>query len=142
MVALLTNKRGFTLYETIFSLFVLSILVVLIPFILSYFKHPHHEKLHHKEVELFFIQISREIHNAKLAYVNDGELIIILQNDDKASYEHYQNMIRRRLNRQGHEVFLQNIQTVQFEVNEKLVTIKISGKNNQTYERNIAILGE
>lgn len=136
------NNRGFTLYETIFSLFILSIIIFIIPFILNFFTSPQTEKLHKKEVELFFINISREIHNAKNMYVNDGELIIVLQNNDKASYEQYQNMIRRRVNKQGHEVLLQNIESVHFEIDEHLVTVSIHGKHNETYERNIALLGE
>src|SRR5690606_6022584 len=91
----LNNDTGFTLYETIISLFVLSALIFLIPLILSYFKPPDHEKLHPKEVELFFIQIGREIHHAKSAYVNNENLIVLLPNGDRASYEHYQNLIRR-----------------------------------------------
>lgn len=138
----LNDKRGFTLYETIFSLFILSIVALLIPLIVSYFKPPQHEKLHLKEVELFFIQISREIHHAKSAYVNNGELIVLLPNGDRASYEHYQNLIRRRVNKQGHEVLLQNIHSVHFEVNEKLVSIQIHGNQKQTFERKIALLGE
>lgn len=142
MAVRLTNEHGFTLYETIFSLFVLSIVIFLIPLIISYFKHPHHEKLHPKEVELFFIQISREIHRAKSAYVENGDLIVILQNDDIASYELYKNLLRRRVNKQGHEVLLQNIQSVHFEANEKLVSIQIRGKQTRTFERKIALLGE
>lgn len=138
----LKDKLGFTLYETIISLFILSIIVFLIPLIISYFLPSYQDRLHPKEVELFFIQIGREIHNAKSAYVSNGELIVVLQNDDRASYEHYQNLIRRRVNKQGHEVLLKNIQSVRYEVDENLVTVRVYGNQQHAFERKFALLGE
>lgn len=138
----LKDKHGFTLYETIISLFILSVVIFLIPLIVSYFLQPHRDGLHPKEVELFFIQIGREIHNAKSAYVSNGELIVVLQNDDRASYEHYQNLIRRRVNKQGHEVLLKNIQSVHFKVEDKLVTVRVNGNQQHAFERKFALLGE
>lgn len=136
------KNQGFTLYETIFSLFFISVVIFLFPFILSYFKLSHHDKLQVKEVELFFMQIAREIHGAKSVFIDNDDLIVILHNGDKASYEHYNNLIRRRLNRTGHEIFLQNINTVNYEIDDTLVSIQIKGKNGEHYERKFALMGD
>mgnify|MGYP001336607991 CR=1 FL=1 len=136
------GNRGFTLYETIFSLFLVSIVIFLFPYILSYFKPSPSEKLQVKEVELFFMQISREIHGAKSMFIDNNDLIVVLHNGDRASYEQYNDLIRRRLNRTGHEVLLQHIKTVNYEVNNTLVSIQIEGKRGEQYERKFAMMGD
>lgn len=136
------KNQGFTLYETIFSLFIISIVVLLFPFVLAYIKPVEQNKLQAKEVELFFMQTSREIHNAVNIYLQNHHLVVVLSNGDRASYEHYNNIIRRRVNNRGHEVLLQNIESVRYEIHEKLVTIHIEGKRGEQYERTFTLMGE
>lgn len=135
---MIQKSNGFTLFETIFSLFLISIVLFLFPFILAYFKTAPAEKLQAKEVELFFIQISREIYNAKEMLIENKNLIVVLHNEDKVSYEQYNDLIRRRVNERGHEVLLQNIKAVDYELNHSLVVIRIEGKDGERYERKFA----
>lgn len=142
LYAMTRGNRGFTLYETIVSLFLLSVVIMIVPLILAYFKQSHPDKLQVKEVELFFMQISREIHGAKSMFINNHHLIVVLDNGDRASYEQYNDLIRRRVNLKGHEVMLQHIQTVHYEVNDTIVSIRIEGKRGEQYERKFALMGD
>lgn len=139
---MIKNEYGFTLVETMFSLFLFSIVIFMFPFILSFFKPAAFETLKVKEVELFFMQISREIHGAKSMSIQGRQLIVELHNGDKASYEHYNNLIRRRLNEKGHEILLQHIQSVHFQLEQQLVTIQITGERGERFERKLALIGE
>lgn len=135
------NNRGFTLLETIFSLFLLSIIVLFFPLIVQFFKTDVSTGFE-KEAELFFMQIGREIHSADEIKVIDNKLYLHFLYNDTAKYERFQNLLRRQLKDTGHEIVLQNIKTVSFKMNGKIVTIEIEGLNGKTFKRKFAPIGE
>lgn len=140
---MIKENKGFTLIETMLSLFFLSVVVFLFPFIFSFFSPVKNDKLSMKEVELFYMQISREVHGAKNIRIDGGKLFIRLQSDEEASYEQYKSVIRRRLQNAGHEVFLQNVHSVNFNLlDHNFISIKVTGKYGEIYERKFTLLSE
>lgn len=62
--------------------------------------------------------IKKEVRVAeKISLDNRGVLILLIDNQS-ISYEKYGDKLRRRVNGAGHEVVLQKLQSVQFEVKE------------------------
>lgn len=67
---------------------------------------------------VFIQQLKKEVRVAeKISLDNRGELILLIDNQS-ISYEKYGDKLRRRVNGAGHEVVLQKLQSVQFEVKE------------------------
>lgn len=141
---MIRENKGFTLIETMLSLFLLSIVIFLFPLIFSFFSPiKSNDKLSLKEVELFYMQISREIHGAKSVRIDGEKLFVRLKTDEEASYEQYNNLIRRRLQNTGHEVLLQNIHSVKFNIlKHNLISIKVTGKNGEIYKRKFVLMSE
>lgn len=67
---------------------------------------------------VFIQQLKKEVRVAeKISLDNRGVLILLIDNQS-ISYEKYGDKLRRRVNGAGHEVVLQKLQSVQFEVKE------------------------
>lgn len=141
----MTNENGFTLTEMMLSLMILMAIVSFFPLFMSFFELEDNRQLRSKEVELFFMQISDEIHGAKQLSVDKSNerVDITLKNGNVASYERYGTNIRRRINKTGHQVLLQNIDGVTFSLSgDKLLYIEITGKNGESFVRKKAVQGE
>lgn len=139
----LNNNRGFTLLEVMFTLFVLSVIVFLLPLLIKQVMyHDLVERLNEKEVEIFFMQLSKEIHSALAIQVHDDTLYITHKDGRVASYGRYGANVRRQVNGSGQERALQNIETISFTWIDSVVTISIEGKNELHFERKFALMGE
>lgn len=72
---------------------------------------------------VFIQQLKKEVRIAEeVSLDNRGELMLLIDNQF-ISYEKYGDKLRRRVNGTGHEVVLQKLQSVQFEVTEDNMTI-------------------
>ena len=88
--------------------------------------------LHSLEWDVFLHQLKKEVRLAESVRVADQKLYLTVD-EKNIQYELYGNKIRRRVNGTGHEVCLQEVETVKFEAvqNGVKIAVKDSLQNNR-----------
>lgn len=118
------NSKGYTLLEILiaFSIYLLiaSFLVKAVPLL----KHClYSDKTPEMEWELFLNQAKMEIRSSEKLWIEKGTLYLL--NDGRTiQYEQYGTMMRRRVDREGHEPLLLNVNDVAFFVDGKWLEIR------------------
>ncbi|MCI7240705.1 competence type IV pilus minor pilin ComGF [Aerococcus suis] len=139
---MLTHKTGFTLVETVFSLFLLLSLHFLmlsaIELELNYHHHLKNDTI--ADWGYFVYQLNEELSGGRI--ITNNYHAIKIENTDKEviTFDYYANkdsrMIRRRVNSQGHQPILMNVAT--FNVTNKghyfhLYTKMMNGKEYELW---------
>jgi competence protein ComGF len=110
------NERGYTLLNLLLSLFIYSIIIssltTILHFLLS--DSQHQNDLKPFEWELFIIQLHREMKEAENITVTESALSYTNKQGQLVNINRYQNLIRRQIGGQGHEIFLLKVQSVSF----------------------------
>lgn len=137
------NEEGFTLIESLFSLYILTFVTTLFIMLLStlFFKH-NEQAIHPFELENAIIQIQNEYREANEWSVDKNSVQMTTRYDELVTYSLYNNLIRRQVAGRGHEVLLQNVSTLkceQLDNGVKFIIIDLKGK---IFVRNIFRLGE
>lgn len=137
------NQKGFTLIESLLSLYILTFVTTLSIMILSsLFFHVNSQMIPSFELENFVIQTQNEFREANEWSVDKDTVRITSRYDEHITYSYYNNKIRRQVEGSGQEVLLQNVNTFTCEKLENGIKFIISDKNRKMYIRNIYRLGE
>lgn len=131
------NNRGFTLLESLISLFILSLLLLYItPFIKMMVSMDERAKNDtYVELQIGKIQLEREMSALAFVEVKNNKLVFLDdsgEHPEKYKFEHYKNMIRKT---PGHQPIIMGVQTVRFaEVNQNIrMSIKMTDGRRYTY---------
>lgn len=120
------NQHGFTLIETLFSLFITCLIVINISSILSILKYNDKITLINSDVTLGLQSITNYLINAKdFSYGNT--LVFKNQDNEECLLELDQN---RLILKPGTNIFCRNISNVSFYKNNNLIHIKYSYEKN------------
>jgi len=130
------SEEGFTLISTLISL---SLILVSLP--LMY--HLVYEVKSISKFELspykFIVFIEADIHRSEQMIAKDNGLHFYLPNDEIAVVEHYGELIRRKVDNRGHEIYLRDVTNFQTENLEHGVKISIKLKNGEKYEKTFKV---
>jgi len=127
------NCNGFTFIEMLcaFSMFLIIISFIPLSISLIYQDGFVKERLQRMEWEVFLSQLKKEVRMSETVTVTSSRITLVKDNQT-ITYEKYGlSSIRRRVNYQGHEIMLQNIQTVQFENTSKGIQVSVIDQFNQ-----------
>src|SRR5699024_5225845 len=131
-----SSEEGFTLISTLISL---SLILVSLP--LMY--HLVYEVKSTSKFELspykLIVFIEADIHRSKQMISKDNGLHFYLPNDKIAVIEQYGELIRRKVDNRGHEIYLRNVTNFQTENLEHGVKISIKLKNGEKYEKTFKV---
>lgn len=138
-MALWRNKQGFTFIHTLAAL---SILFITLPFIGYLLKAAEYETNYEfLSTQQFFRYMQDEMLEATNVAVTVDTANLSMPNGDLVAYEKYGSQIRRRVNKQGHEVYLRDIRTVKFSQKKQGVLVKIETAGGHVYEKTIFLYG-
>lgn len=123
----LSNETGMTLFETMMSILILSIIMTMMPLIFLAVSSIENsiDVEDNFEWNLFLIQIRKEMKAADSIRVNSENRIILYLEDQRIYYEVHGTSIRRRVNSMGHEVTLQKINKARFEIYEEMFVLSV-----------------
>ncbi len=136
-VGIVMNKseRGFTFVEMLITFSILLVILSFITPFLSVVFRENSEQFNKLEWQILVQQMKMEIREARdITISNNNSVSFYNIAGDSVSFEKYNNQIRRRVNRKGHEVLLQQITDVKFEPkpNGFLISVlTVDGKNYQ-----------
>lgn len=142
------SEVGMTVIEMLLTMSVLLVIASMLPTVFYVWKKDDSEKIIYEEVVLFFILLQKDGRKFNHIWTNDEKNILYFSNgngSDVIQYEKYNDIIRRRVNGKGHEVFLQGVRDFHVEVNSLRVFIRLKGIDGTVYEKNIiypTLLGE
>jgi competence protein ComGF len=130
------DESGFTILEVLVSFAILLMVVMMVPSILRLAQI--NNEIPSYEIDVFIQQASVDIRKSKeLRIENDLELL--MPNGDIVMIEQYKDMIRRRVNESGHEVFLQNVKQVSYRLENRGVTLFITDLDGNVYASRISL---
>ncbi|WP_158598216.1 competence type IV pilus minor pilin ComGF [Falsibacillus albus] len=135
----LSRNNGFTLLEALFILLIFSFMVAFVPLIVSsYQKINQYDPSTIFEWELFLVQLRNEIKESADISLSSGTLSLTTAKGT-VQYEKYSDVIRRRINYQGHEVVLQNIKNIEFTLNQNELLMKVQFQNQKKREASFIV---
>ncbi|MBM6617304.1 competence type IV pilus minor pilin ComGF [Bacillus suaedaesalsae] len=131
------NQNGYTILEMLIVFFILLTITFLFPQLFiqltKWIEKP--TSLHPFEWEVAISQITMDIREAEAIEIENNRLKLI--NSDVILYEQYGKLVRRRVNNQGHEIILQQIQSIQFYYTTGGIEIEVEDLEGKMYERKI-----
>jgi competence protein ComGF len=130
------QNRGFTLVEVLITLSSLLFIVSFMPMLLNidWIKKQQSERFSRLEWSVFARQIASEVREARELEVKQSTLYLYKFTGETVSFEKYGNLLRRRVNGQGHEILLQFISNVQYKIEHNGITVKVTSDQGKEYE--------
>lgn len=118
------NNRGSTFISVFFSLTLIALTLPFLIYILTILNQAHRSE-GELAIHQFVFFLRDELFESTDLIVNPDYLEITNIENKKVRIEKYQQMIRRRVDLQGHEILLRDIKKVEFSPLTKGVKIKI-----------------
>lgn len=119
-----TNNRGSTFISVFFSLTLIALTLPFLIYILTILNQAHRSE-GELAIHQFVFFLRDELLESTDLILNPDYLEITNIENKKVRIEKYQQMIRRRVDLQGHEILLRDIKKVEFSPLTKGVKIKI-----------------
>ncbi|MDG5788722.1 ComGF family competence protein [Evansella sp. AB-P1] len=132
------KSYGITLVELLISLSIFFVIISMVPIVFSIWVKPESSGLVYEEKILFMNQLKLDFRSSDYFWTNVNETILYFNRpSDQATiqYELYQDKVRRRVNKSGHEVFLQNVSKLEVRAVHNGVEVKIQGIDGLNYEK-------
>lgn len=129
------HSSGFTIVSALFSLTIILLLIPFLSIVLQFargFSHEHAIDAYH-----FFIFLRDDIIEASDVEVNKNSLTLTLITGNKATYSLYGNVIRRRIQDQGHEIYIRNIQQLTFTESGDRIRVALITEKGEQYEQEL-----
>lgn len=133
----LNDRKGFTLLEALMGMFVMSVLFLLILQMVMVLNDNMISYYNKRQDVLFVMQANRDILKAKNIKIDDNILVFETYEGDEVSYSQSGDEIVRKVNNEGYEVVLSNIDYVNFYMANDKIYAEVKHKNEE--EKNIFI---
>lgn len=130
----MNNERGFTFLEMLVSLSVFMLILTFFVGLLALIKEPKTDGINKLEWEVFIQQAKLEINQSTQVSNLNSTLKFSKNNGETVTYELYGTSIRRRVNGTGHEILLQNVSGVRYEMLINGVAIETIDKHNNVFK--------
>ncbi|MBS4217163.1 ComGF family competence protein [Bacillus sp. FJAT-49711] len=137
----MNNQYGFTLLDSIFSMFILTIIMSLMPLLFQSFAIIDRTIKIDEDFEwnLFLIHLRNEVEDAKKVHVFNHPSRILIEKNLMIAYETHGNSIRRTVNDKGHEIVLQHVHSVNFSKLNQMLIVNVSFSNGIKEEARFVI---
>lgn len=131
----LFNKKGFTFVSTITSITILFITLPLLVYLLEITVSTVPENDDEFSVRQFYYFFRDELIAAK-SYTVHSDRVLLYSHDDEVVMEQYKDTIRRRVNDEGHEVYMRNVKDVSFSEITEGIRVQLVLQDGE-YEKDI-----
>lgn len=132
------RSKGFVLLQTLLAFSLFLLIISLIPLMVGVVSHKNEASIHSMEVQIFFHQLAFEIKQGKNLRVEGGKISLTNRHGEEVSIEKYQDKVRRRVENSGHDVMLQRVKSINFQLVNHGVFIQIVDSFGNKYEHRIS----
>ncbi|MFC0299297.1 competence type IV pilus minor pilin ComGF [Virgibacillus soli] len=113
-MGILYDNRGYSLVSLLMAITLLSLLFPLMAQILN-MTRTHEESLYDiTSIHQFFYFLQEEMKDAQDFQIRDQTLYLTLYNDDIISFQQHHQTVSRKLNNQGHLIYLRDVDYLSF----------------------------
>lgn len=124
-----------TLLSVLFGLTVIVVTFPLFMYILKNLSETNYsEDLSYRQ---FFLFVRQENLDAERMFERNNTLYFQLNEDEVSMIEQYQDVIRRRVNYLGHEIYLRDVQAFETETLDYGIKITVTSSEGGIYEKTI-----
>ena len=128
-------ETGFTLVELLISISFMSFLLVLTLPVWQLLNHQ--SQIERYSVYQFFHVVTDEVQQNQVMNGPKYELNLKTSGNDEITLSRYHEIVRRRVNRTGHEVLLRDVSHFEISYSEHYITLILIMKSGNHYEKNI-----
>lgn len=134
---ILKDKNGFTMIEQIFTLMIILMLLPIVQLLILYV---------HSPTDKFNVEMN-DAANAIFQMVLSGYDVNVVdnrlrfknQNNQTVLIEKYNQLIRRRVDGEGHEIISRDIKQLIFSMDKDILSFEITMKNNENIKKQINV---
>jgi competence protein ComGF len=130
-----SNKKGFTLTETLISLIVILMIVILSYPLFYALKNPSYDQ--ELSARQLFSFIQKEVNLSRNTFVEENKLQIIDSRYRFVVIEQYQDKVRRQVGGTGHEALLSNVGFFTITDNGHNILVSVEMKGGEFYQKKI-----
>jgi len=129
------NEAGFTMISV---LIMFTIIIIMMPFFV-YFMQMISPTSYDDELAArqLFIFVRNDAILAEQFYERNNKLYFTVNERETATIEKYQDVIRRQVNRKGHEIYMRNIEQLETESLAHGIRVIVTTITGETYEKTI-----
>ncbi|NMA91056.1 MAG: ComGF family competence protein [Amphibacillus sp.] len=136
-ITTLNQTDAFTIVELLIALTVISLILVISPTVWTNLNHqPQTERY---SVQQFFHAITDEIQTNRLAEQAHDKLVLSNLANEQIVISKYQDLIRRQVNRTGHEILLRDVKQFLVYYSDDYVEVMITMNSGEVYEKTITL---
>ncbi|ADU29943.1 ComG operon protein [Evansella cellulosilytica DSM 2522] len=131
---------GMTLFEVLISFSIFMLIVSILPVVFSLLNQKQEDMISYEEHILFLAQLQLDFRNGDSFWTNHNNTILYFNrptDNSTIQFEMYQDKVRRRVNRTGHEVYLQNVKSMNVQSFDYGIVITLTSKNGATLHSTI-----
>jgi|SRR5690625_2578438 len=130
------NERGITYISMLLSIVVI---MITLPLLIHFYSYVDTQKLNDDLiVQQFFVLVRNDILASEYVDYNQNILYCHLITGEVARIEQYQDVIRRRVDARGHEIYMRNVESFALQPVSYGINISITTKDGEEYEKTIA----
>lgn len=135
--ALNQNQNGFTLLSMMVALATLTIIAALVSNMsLATLRSHQFDAIDRKDIWIFLTQIKDELSSGQQFQTSSDGITFNLYGDT-VDYKLIGTTVRRRLNSNGYEIVLQNVQTLSIQDDNQVITIELIDTKGRPYRWNV-----
>ncbi|MFC2948180.1 competence type IV pilus minor pilin ComGF [Virgibacillus sediminis] len=127
------NDSGFTFLNMFFTLAIIAASLPFLSHLVTYSQPNDH--LDELSVQQFFRFVRNDLINSVDYALTSDSLYLTLVDGTVATIETYQDSIRRRVEGKGHELYLRNMETLEFSEAEQGISVTVRSLEGNTYEK-------
>ncbi len=136
-ITTLNQTDAFTIVELLIALTVISLILVISPTV--WINLNHHPQTERYSVQQFFHAITDEIQTNRLAEQAHDKLVLSNLANEQIVISKYQDLIRRQVNRTGHEILLRDVKQFLVYYSDDYVEVMITMNSGEVYEKTITL---
>lgn len=131
---MLKDKRGFTLLEMLLCLFFLSLFLLLFPRLhILFVEVPYSKQINNWEWNVFMHQVQLEFQDVSVGRQNGKMVIFQTELGNVITYTNLGSRIVRKVNGTGHEVLLQKVRHVSYELTPHTLWIRVQDESGKMF---------
>ncbi|MFB1050367.1 competence type IV pilus minor pilin ComGF [Paraliobacillus sp. JSM ZJ581] len=129
------TKNGFSLVNTLFSLLIISSILLFIPSIYQLF----HTSSYTSEFSIrqFFHILNNEIQTQTFDYHTEHTVHLINNKEENVTISLYGSVVRRQVNRKGHEILVRDIKKFSIKTVKNGIHVTITSLSGDHYAKTI-----
>lgn len=134
------DESGFSFASSLLALFIISLSLPLLVFAMAKIRVlPSEESM---MMHQLFFMLQNEVNQAVEVYHDDKRLYFRLTTGETAFIEQYQDVLRRRVEQKGHEIYARNIESISLTSVPYGIIVTIKTKRGGLYERTLVVMDE